>query len=114
MKFSNIEKTVALTELLYQVAPLYHLNPAFLGEIAPKIRARYDAFLATHGYSYQFPLQEFQFLTDDRLVQQTQFGDLVIVANFSDETFLNDTIEVPAGGIVWTIDGTSTTYTYDQ
>ena len=96
LKFHNVEKMVYLTEMLYQVAPLYHLNLDNAHQLLKKIKPRFESFLETHSYSYQFPLQSFEFLTSDRLVQKATYGELTIVVNFSKQNFQYQNKRLPA------------------
>jgi hypothetical protein len=82
LKFTNIAETGALTEILYQVAPMYHFNLSAFDRLLPKIQQHIDVFGKTHSYSYQYALEDFEYLTEDRLVQKTRFGALELIANF--------------------------------
>jgi HEAT repeat protein len=82
LKFTNVAETMALTEMLYQVAPMYHLNVRTLESIMPEILPHIEAFEKTHTYSYQYALEDFAFLTPERDVQRTRFGSLELIANF--------------------------------
>ncbi|GAB4252977.1 MAG: glycoside hydrolase [Acidobacteriota bacterium] len=101
LKFTNVTETVALTQLLYQVPPLYHLNLRSLQETGELIRQSFRDFAETHAYSYRYPLEEFAFLTADRLVQRARFGDLQLVANFSTRDFASTDWSVPAHSVAW-------------
>ncbi len=82
LKFANIAETNALTEILYQVAPLYQLNLDRFEQDKEQIKHQSKVFEKTHSYSYQYALESFDYLTPDRNVQKTTFGDLELVANY--------------------------------
>jgi hypothetical protein len=100
LKFTNIAETTALTEILYQVAPMYHFNLSYFERVKSMIKPHIDAFERTHSYSYQYALEEFDYLTDDRSVQRTRFGDLELLANFRDADFRSEAGEVPARSVL--------------
>jgi hypothetical protein len=83
LKLSNVRAENELTQLLYNVPPLYHLSAQTLKQRLPVI-ARQDAFFRPlHERLATQAMTDFQWLTDDRLVQQTSFADGTrLVANF--------------------------------
>lgn len=87
LKFTNASQIMALSEILYQIPPLYHLNLATLNKRERQIKSQSEVFEKTHRYSYQYPLENFEHLTFDRDVQKTSFGKLEVVANFKDQPF---------------------------
>ncbi|WP_028975497.1 glycoside hydrolase [Spirochaeta cellobiosiphila] len=107
LKFTNIAETTALTEILYQVAPMYHFNVNYYHDIKDKIKKHNKIFEKTHSYSYQYPLEDFEFLTEDRLIQKTSFGDLEIIANYRNEDFSTKGISIPKRSVRlhWTTTG---------
>jgi hypothetical protein len=100
LKFINARQTVALTQALYQVAPLFHLNPGALAENRERIAASAAMFAATHSYSWKYPLQSFRFLSDDRLVQESVFGELHLLANFRAASYSWNGARVPAYSVM--------------
>jgi hypothetical protein len=87
--------------LLYNVPPLYHLNLAEWKKRKDFIRREYAFFSPLHRRGALLPMTKFTWLTDDRLVQQTQFADeLEITANFSDKPFAIDGVTVPPKGVL--------------
>lgn len=87
LKFKDIQTTVALTEQLYNVPPLYHLGLAELEREKGRIAAHHRFFSPLHRRLAFQPLTGFRWLTDDHLVQETTFGDgTTITANFRDRT----------------------------
>ncbi len=88
LKFGNVLNTVALTELLYMVPPLYHINLDTFKKHKEIIKRFYDFFSPLHmklGFSQ---MTDFSWLDNERLVQRTVFANKVeIVANFSNKQF---------------------------
>lgn len=83
LKLSNVRAENELTQLLYNVPPLYHLSAATLKQRLPVI-ARQDVFFRPlHERLATQALTDFRWLTEDRQVQQTTFADGTrLVANF--------------------------------
>ncbi|MFJ2465949.1 glycoside hydrolase [Pseudomonas sp. NPDC087615] len=83
LKLSNVRVENELTQLLYNVPPLYHLSAATLAQRLPLI-ARQDAFFRPlHERLATQALTGFQWLSEDRQVQQTSFEDGTrLLANF--------------------------------
>ncbi|MFJ2485161.1 glycoside hydrolase [Pseudomonas sp. NPDC087639] len=83
LKLSNVQVENELTQLLYNVPPLYHLSAATLAQRLPLI-ARQDAFFRPlHERLATQALTGFQWLSEDRRVQQTSFEDGTrLLANF--------------------------------
>nr|WP_205887080.1 glycoside hydrolase [Pseudomonas frederiksbergensis] len=83
LKLSNVRVENELTQLLYNVPPLYHLSAATLKQRLPVI-ARQDAFFRPlHERLATQAMTDFRWLTEDRQVQQTTFADGTrLVANF--------------------------------
>jgi len=80
--------TVELLELLYQVPPLYHLNRAEFQKRRAQIKRHFEFFSPLHRETALLPLADFQWLTPDRRVQRTVFGDrFEVIANFGPAEF---------------------------
>jgi hypothetical protein len=93
-----------LLELLYNVPPLYHLNRQEFERRKALIQAHYDFFSPLHRELGLLPLTDFNWLTEDRLVQQTVFGDRVeLIANFGEQDFKRNDLTIPPDNIaaVW-------------
>lgn len=104
LKFSDQVVTNALLEALYQVPPLYHLNLREWRRLRDQIVARYEFWSPLHRITGLLPLTEFEWLTADRLVQRTQFGDRIeVIANFGSDEWTNGEARVP-GHSVWARD----------
>lgn len=85
MKFTNVHADNELTQLLYDVAPLYHLSADTLDQRLPVIK-RQDAFFRTlHQRLGTQALTGLTWLSPDRLLQEARYGDGTrLIANFSD------------------------------
>lgn len=88
LKYTNVVDTVVLTELLYQVPPLYHLNLDEFARQCETLKKHYAFFSPLHRQLGFQPLTDFRWLTPDRMVQRTTFGTKAeLVANYGAETF---------------------------
>jgi hypothetical protein len=95
-KFPEVAGTVELLELLYNVPPLYQLNRAVFAQQRADIKRHYDFFSPLHRELALLPLSDFRWLTADKLVQTTRFGDLAeITSNFGGQPFTNGAIQLP-------------------
>jgi Glycosyl hydrolases related to GH101 family, GH129 len=100
LKFADPERTRELLELLYGVPPLYHLNLDEWAKRRTLITAHYAFFSPLHRISGLLPMSDFQWLSEDHLVQRTVFGDdLDLIANFRAEPFTYDGALVPGHSI---------------
>jgi hypothetical protein len=103
LKFPEVAGSVELLELLYNVPPLYHLNRREFAKRKAEIKRHYDFFSPLHRELGLLPLTDFRWLTDDKLVQQTTFGDRVeITSNFSDHDFKTGELKLPAHSVIAT------------
>ena len=114
LKFSDQVDTVELLELLYNVPPLYHMNLDEFEKHKSLIKAHYSFFSPLHRELGMLPMTGFAWLTPDRMVQRTVFGDKVeMVANFSDKGFEYRETVIPGRSILarWIETGDSRVYT---
>lgn len=112
MKYSNIAQTVSLAGILYQVPPMYHLSLSSFGKNKAEIKKHSQVFEKTHKYSYQYALEEFEFLTNERDVQRTRFGNLELIANFTKGNFDYHGKEIPARSILAMFEDTGESFVY--
>jgi hypothetical protein len=112
LKFANVAETAALTEILYQVAPMYHFNLDYFEKIKGRIKDQVAVFEKTHSYSYRYALEEFEYLSDDREVQRTRFGDLELIANFGERDFVAEAGKVPARSVAIAFRGSGEFFVY--
>jgi hypothetical protein len=114
LKFSDQVVTTELTELLYCLPPLYHLNLDEYAKHRERILSHYAFFEPLGSVSAPLPLTDFRWLTPDRLVQRTVFGGrLEMTANFSGSPWRDGALTVPARSITarWLDTGAVSTYT---
>ena len=117
LKFSDQVDTVELLELLYNVPPLYHLNIAELKKHGKRMRTHYRFFSPLHRELALLPLTDFSFVSEDRMVQETVFGNRVkIIANFRATPFEGGKISIPPRSVVayWLQSGRTRIYTPGQ
>ena len=101
LKFENAIGTLALLELLYNVPPLYHLNMAEFTKHKSWIKRHYAFFSPVHRHIGGKAMTDFEWLSDNRQVQRTEFGDAVeIFANFGTNAFEYEGIGIPGRSIV--------------
>jgi hypothetical protein len=113
LKAKDCAQTVELLELLYQVAPLYHLNVAEFQKRKEQIKRHYDFFSPLHRETALLPMSDFQWLTPDGTVQKTIFGNSIeLIANFSTNDFQAAGATVSKGSILakWRGQGKSQAY----
>jgi hypothetical protein len=96
LKYSNVRDTAALVEMLYQCPPLYHLNLDEWKKDRDWI-VKHDAFFSPlHRETGLLPMTSFEWLTPDRQVQRTVFGEgIELIANFGDQAFTYHGVAVP-------------------
>ncbi len=96
LKFIDQAQTVALTEQLYNVPPLVHLNREQWGLHGAALTQRMAFFAPIHRDGALLPLTGFRWLDDARLVQQTTLGNrFTLTVNFSDAPFEHAAGTVP-------------------
>ena len=101
LKFIDQVDTVELLELLYNVPPLYHMNLDEFKKHKQRMKAHYDFFSPLHRELGLMPMTDFAWLTTDRMVQQTIFGDQVeIIANFGMEDFRYQGRSIPKRSVI--------------
>ena len=114
IKFTNTLAINELLELLYGVPPLYHLNLNELAKRKHEIQMHYAFFSPNYRKLATVPLTDFVWLTDDHLVQKTEFGaDASVVANLSGVAYTYQQHSVPAASVllIWKKTGETLTYT---
>ena len=101
LKFENAIETLALLELLYNVPPLYHLNMSEFSKHQAWIKRHYAFFSPLHRQVGGQAMTDFEWLTDDKQVQRTGFGDTVeIFANFGVGAFEYQDMVIPTRSVV--------------
>ena len=103
LKFDNMIDTVQLTELLYMVPPLYHMNLDEFAKHRQTMQRHYAFFSPLHREFGFSQMTDFNWLSGDRLLQRTVFDDKIeLVANFSHEARQYGEFAIPARSIVAT------------
>ncbi|WP_218814287.1 glycoside hydrolase [Rickettsiella endosymbiont of Dermanyssus gallinae] len=88
LKIPTLRQTKALLQNLYNIPPIWVLDKKTLADNENYFVEYYQFFSPLHQMTGLEPLTEFKWLTTDHLVQQTQFGNrLILTANFSKITF---------------------------
>ena len=106
LKFENAIETLALLELLYNVPPLYHLNMAEFSKHKAWIKKHYAFFSPLHRQIGGQAMTNFEWLSDDKQVQRTEFGDAVeMFANFGSDAFEYEGVVIPGRSVVANQDG---------
>ena len=112
LKYKDTLATVALLEQLYNVPPLYHFTVDEFARQKDRVLAHVRFFSPLHRRLALQPMTDFGWLTKDRLVQKTVFGDgTEIVANFGTHPATVDGLTVPAGTVVARQGGATSSYT---
>ena len=111
LKFSDQIATTALAEALYSVPPMYHMNLDEYRKHRTRMLAHYS-FLSPILRAFALEaLTDFEWVTEDRLVQRTVFGDAgEVVANFGDQAYEHGGARIPARGVLARVGGEATTY----
>jgi hypothetical protein len=87
-KFTNLVQTRSLLLLLYNVPSLWNLDRKAITDDGNRIKAMNDFFAPIHRRIGNKPLTRFEWLTPDRMVQQAEFdNEIVMTANFSGRIF---------------------------
>lgn len=90
-----------LREILYNVPPMYHLDREEWDTYRDRITAHHTVWSAFSKQAITREMTGFAYLTDDRLVQSTQFeSNLQAVANFSDTEYLYNETEIPPRSVL--------------
>ncbi len=101
LKFENAIGTLALLELLYNVPPLYHLNIEEFSKHKSWIKKHYAFFSPLHRQIGGQAMTDFEWLSEDKLVQRTEFGDTVeLFANFRVDAFEHGGVVIPGRSMI--------------
>ena len=88
LKFTDQLSIRTLLEALYTVPPLYHMTVAEFTKHRRWMQEHYRFFSPLHRELVLEPMTDFTWLTPDRLVQRTMFGDgSSIIANFGTQPY---------------------------
>ena len=115
LKYNNMMDTVALTELLYMVPPLYHMNLDEFEKHREIMKRHYAFFSPLHRKAGFAQMTDFNWLSTDRMLQRTVFNNrLELIANFSQESRRYQELEIPARSVLakWVENGKMKTLTF--
>ena len=88
VKIKNAVKVRSLFSILYNVPTIWNFDLKELDEFGVFFQRHHKIFSKVHSRTGKLPLTEFKWLTPDRLVQQTRFGEEVLITvNFSPAQF---------------------------
>lgn len=91
-----------LTEYLYNVPPLIHLDSNTWNERKSDIVKNVEIWSQFQKEALLNEMTEFNYLSADKLIQKTSYGDnMTVIVNYSDEVFKKDNIELaPKTGVI--------------
>lgn len=77
-----------MREILYNTPPMYHIDRNEWDKYKNEIKEHNEVWSAFNKKAIKEEMTDFKILSDDKLVQMSQFGDdLKVVANFSEKEF---------------------------
>lgn len=98
-----------MKEYLYNTPPMMHLDQAAWNEHKEDISENAKIWTPFQKAALQHEMTNFEVLTEDRLVQKTQYGEnLSVIANFSDTDYESDGIKVAGKSALIVNDGKET------
>jgi hypothetical protein len=104
---------VSLREILYNVPPLYHIDRRHWEQYREIISRHASIFAKSHARAVTLEMTGFDWLSADRLVQRTRFGESVeIIANFGSGTFRYNDMVIEGQGLAVHDRGTGEYYLY--
>lgn len=100
-----------MKEVLYNTAPMYHIDKSEWEKHKKEILNHDKVWADFDKKAINKPMTDFEFLSSDRLVQTTCYGDdLRVVANFSNKDFKYKNDTVKANSLIIYDDGEKTVY----
>lgn len=95
LKLKNVHINNELTQLLYNVPPLYHLSSDSLKSRIPKIVRQNVFFRAAHERLATKHIKTFKWLSKNKLIQEITYSDGTrLIANFSDKPYVRNSIPI--------------------
>lgn len=87
-KMKDDVETRMMKEILYNTAPMYHLDRTEWDKHKEAIIKHNAIWSPFNKKAILEPMTNFEFLSDDQLIQKTQFGEtLEVIANFTDKGY---------------------------
>lgn len=100
-----------MKEILYNTPPMYHLDRSEWDKHKKSIAKHNKVWSEFNKKAIKEEIADFKILSDDKLVQKSQFGnDLVVVANFSDEDFKYENDNIKSHSLIIYDQGKKTVY----
>lgn len=100
-KVETGKDTRMLKEILYNVPPLYQIDSTFWEENKQEISTHSNFFSAFQKKVIEKEMTNFEVLSEDGLVQKTQYGnEIEVVANFSENSFNYQSDEIKPGSLI--------------
>lgn len=116
LKLTNVQAERTLTQMLYNVPPMVHLSKNTLKDRLP-VMLQLDAFFRPlHERLGRQKMTGFEWLSEDRLLQQTMFeDDTRLVANFSEKPMIYEGRTYPAQSVSALLpDGDNRVFTHSE
>ena len=86
MKYTNTKNTTMLLEVLYNVPPMYHFSQGAFRRQKKSIKEHTDVFKKMHEAAWDQAVTSFEYVSEDRMLQKTKFGDaMTVTANFDEK-----------------------------
>lgn len=113
LKLTNVAVQNHLAQLLYNVAPMFHLSNETLDRRLPAIQQMNSFFRPLHERLGTQTMTAFRWLSEDRQLQETRFEDGTrMVANFTDqEQVIDENVFPPHSVIALNPDNSRAIYT---
>lgn len=101
-----------IREVLYNVAPLYHLDGREWERYGEDISRHVKVWSEFSRKAVLQAMTGFEYLTEDGLAQETRYGEeLLAVANYGDTPFEYESRTIPAHSVLIRMDGVDSVYT---
>lgn len=112
LKIKDEVSSRMIREILYNVPPMYHLDSNIWEENKEIIIAHNKIWSDFSKTAIQNEMTDFNFLTEDRLVQTTSYGEnLKTVANFTDTNYTHENTVIPSKSVLIIENGNLDVYT---
>lgn len=90
-----------MREVLYNTPPMYHIDRTEWDKYKENIVSHTKVWSEFNKKAINKPMTNFEFLSEDRLVQSTEYGEnLKVVVNFSDEEFKYQNENIKSNSLV--------------
>lgn len=101
-----------LYEISYNAAPLYHLDTEEWEKHKKTITRHIKVWAKFSKDAILNPMTDFKYLTNDKEVQYTQYGERIrVITNYSDSVYMFQKTEIPPKSLIIINNGIETVYT---